>query len=368
MKKILFVLPTFPSYRIEFFNLLKKKLLKKKFKMNVYAGQNQTSKKINFSKKKPKYVKIFKTKSYNIFGYTLNFQENLIKSINFYNPETVIILFNIGNINFVLLFIYYKFLGKEVILWTSGYQRLDLSKNKLKFKNYLTNFLLFKSEKLITYGSFYKNLLIKKGYNKNKIISSNNTINTERNIKNYKTKAFDSNKEFLYVGAINKLKNLDILIKSLKFLKNKHRFHLTIVGGGDYVNNLINLSKIENVNNLVSFLGIKVGKDLNEIFKKSDIFILPGIGGLAVNEAMSHGLPIISTKGDGTIIDLVDVKNGILIDHNIEPKALSKIIDKFISMPNEELVKMSLESINKIKKKGTLKNMVRRFEKIILRR
>ncbi|MFN8426382.1 MAG: glycosyltransferase [Anaerolineales bacterium] len=37
---------------------------------------------------------------------------------------------------------------------------------------------------------------------------------------------------------------------------------------------------------------------------------LPGTGGLAVQEAMSYGLPVIVAQGDGTQDDLVRKENG----------------------------------------------------------
>ena len=38
--------------------------------------------------------------------------------------------------------------------------------------------------------------------------------------------------------------------------------------------------------------------------------MLPGTGGLAVQQAMAHGLPVIVAQGDGTQDDLVRPENG----------------------------------------------------------
>ena len=44
---------------------------------------------------------------------------------------------------------------------------------------------------------------------------------------------------------------------------------------------------------------------------RADLFVLPGSGGLALQEAMSHGKPAIIASGDGTEADLVkDGHNG----------------------------------------------------------
>jgi glycosyltransferase involved in cell wall biosynthesis len=45
-----------------------------------------------------------------------------------------------------------------------------------------------------------------------------------------------------------------------------------------------------------------------------DLLVVPGTGGLVVSEAMTHGLPVISSTGDGVERDLiVDGYNGFCI-------------------------------------------------------
>ncbi len=58
------------------------------------------------------------------------------------------------------------------------------------------------------------------------------------------------------------------------------------------------------------FIGAKHGVELKPYFTEADLFVLPGTGGLAVQEAMSYGLPVIVAKGDGTQDDLVRAGNG----------------------------------------------------------
>ena len=40
-------------------------------------------------------------------------------------------------------------------------------------------------------------------------------------------------------------------------------------------------------------------------FAAGDVFVLPGLGGLALNQAMALGLPVVSSDADGTGADLV---------------------------------------------------------------
>jgi glycosyltransferase involved in cell wall biosynthesis len=58
------------------------------------------------------------------------------------------------------------------------------------------------------------------------------------------------------------------------------------------------------------FLGEMHGKVLEDRFREADLFVLPGTGGLAVQQAMSFSLPVIVGVADGTQADLVRSENG----------------------------------------------------------
>ncbi|MFO3795692.1 MAG: glycosyltransferase family 4 protein, partial [Anaerolineales bacterium] len=58
------------------------------------------------------------------------------------------------------------------------------------------------------------------------------------------------------------------------------------------------------------FIGEKHGEALAPFFHMADLFVLPGTGGLAIQEAMSYALPILVAHGDGSQDDLVRPENG----------------------------------------------------------
>jgi glycosyltransferase involved in cell wall biosynthesis len=83
---------------------------------------------------------------------------------------------------------------------------------------------------------------------------------------------------------------------------------LVIVGNGPA---LVNLKKLaERLYPQAEFTGALYGEELVYHFIQADLFALPGSGGLAIQEAMGFGLPIIVAKGDGTQDDLVRPENG----------------------------------------------------------
>jgi glycosyltransferase involved in cell wall biosynthesis len=86
---------------------------------------------------------------------------------------------------------------------------------------------------------------------------------------------------------------------------------LTIVGDGPERGALESLAQL--IIPDARFLGAQYGETLQAELENADLFILPGTGGLAVQQAMATGLAVIVAEGDGTQEDLVSGGNGWLI-------------------------------------------------------
>ena len=97
-----------------------------------------------------------------------------------------------------------------------------------------------------------------------------------------------------------------------------------------------------------------------------DIFLAAGLGGLAINEAMAYGLPIISTNADGTICDLID-GNGYLMDRFNDAELQAKYLEEFIQKSPEEKIHMSKRSEEIISTKASLANMVEKHRQVCLK-
>ena len=65
----------------------------------------------------------------------------------------------------------------------------------------------------------------------------------------------------------------------------------------------------------------------------ADIFVLPGTGGLALQEAMSYGLPVIAAQGDGTQEDLVRPETGWRIPPNDEDALIETLREALANPP-----------------------------------
>jgi glycosyltransferase involved in cell wall biosynthesis len=111
------------------------------------------------------------------------------------------------------------------------------------------------------------------------------------------------------------------------------------------------------------FLGAKHGAELEEFFALADLFVLPGTGGLAVQQAMSHGLPVIVAQGDGTQEDLARPENGWLIPPN-DLEGLTNTLGEALSDP-ARLRRMGAESYRITAEKINLEEMVAVFVKAL---
>lgn len=117
----------------------------------------------------------------------------------------------------------------------------------------------------------------------------------------------DESAHVLFVGRLTPSKRVDMLIDAFTRISTNH-VDLWIVGEGP---ERIQLERqAQHLGAQVRFWGSLRGQDLHRVFCKADLFVLPGLGGLAIQEAMSCGLPIIVADGDGTQFDLVGESNG----------------------------------------------------------
>jgi glycosyltransferase involved in cell wall biosynthesis len=112
----------------------------------------------------------------------------------------------------------------------------------------------------------------------------------------------------LFVGRLQARKRIDLLLQACASLPAEFQPRLSIVGDGPARLELE--SKAREVYPQAQFLGARHGAELEMLFDGADLFILPGTGGLAVQQAMAHGLPVVVAQGDGTQDDLVREANG----------------------------------------------------------
>jgi glycosyltransferase involved in cell wall biosynthesis len=113
----------------------------------------------------------------------------------------------------------------------------------------------------------------------------------------------------LFVGRLQERKRLDLVFDACRDLNP--RPELQIAGDGPDRARLETLAASSACN--VSFLGDLRGEALDAAYARADLFVLPGTGGLALQQALAAGLPAIAAQGDGSQQDMVTPDNGWLV-------------------------------------------------------
>ncbi len=160
----------------------------------------------------------------------------------------------------------------------------------------------------------------------------------------------------LFVGRLQKRKRVDALLRACAAMPQP-RPGLVIVGDGPEMQPLRRLAA--QVYPETEFAGARHAAELEPFFAQADLFVLAGTGGLAIQEAMAHGLPVIVAKGDGTQDDLVREDNGWQIPVDDE-EALRGTMQLALS-DLKRLRKMGEESYRIVSEEINLEKMVEAF-------
>ncbi len=271
----------------------------------VVSGSN-----FDFKTKKLKTIRITKK-----IGSTTGRQMPFCPSLFFHlikDRPNVVIMEGASNFaNAIQGFIYAKIFRKKVIWWGLG--RLRNKYHEKSIKNSFLNFIERRCDAQLCYSSYAKEYYNNIGIPDEKIFVAVNVIDTDKIAKKTNGELFKAVKNethpftVLFVGALEPNKKVDMLIRAFgKFIKKHADAKLDIVGKGSSSDGLEKLVDEEHVENVI-FHG-QVIEGLEQFYAKADVFVLPGLGGLAISEAMAYGLPVIASVGDGCEVDLI--KNG----------------------------------------------------------
>lgn len=167
----------------------------------------------------------------------------------------------------------------------------------------------------------------------------------------------------LFVGRLQARKKLHNLLHACANLPINIQPELVIVGEGPERDALITLA--DQIYPSTQFTGALYGEALEDQFRQADLFVLPGTGGLAIQQAMSFGLPVIAAEADGTQQDLVRPENGWQIPPDDIPSLQSALQDALSDI--DGLRKKGEESYRIVSEEINLDQMVATFIKALNR-
>ena len=166
-------------------------------------------------------------------------------------------------------------------------------------------------------------------------------VNTRRNNK----------KVALFLSRIHPVKGVLDLIEAWNSINNTG-WSLIIAGNGEKQYTKLIIDKVNNykLHSKIKFTGYVTGKQKESLYRKSDLFILPTYSenfGLAIAEAMSYGIPVITTKAAPWSI-IVKNNCGWWIDIGLD--SLSKAITHALNTPLKELQEKGINARRVISK------------------
>lgn len=162
-------------------------------------------------------------------------------------------------------------------------------------------------------SEFVRRSFLERGFNDEKLIKINFGFNSSLNSQDHiiQKREDDEVLRILYVGQIHYRKGLRYAFEAFKRLKRAKK-EFIIVGPKTGYSGLTS----GDIDSKVKFVGVLKGDRLVQEYKNADVFILPSIEeglALVLGEAMSFGIPIITTRNSGAEDIIQHGKEGFIV-------------------------------------------------------
>lgn len=208
----------------------------------------------------------------------------------------------------------FKYRHSKCILW-------EHKETKLSDQKYLSKYDLIVVPNILLKNYYFK-------YNENTLII-NDAIELPCE------KVIRTGKNIVYIGKLNKDKNLEVLFQMFKKILCCTSSSLIIIGDGDYRVHYENIVKNEKIKN-VFFKGLLTKEEVQSELLDAALYVNfneSDSTNLSMLEAMSYGVPIVSfDTEEGMHSFIVDEINGYLI----KEKDFSKFYEKIKSLLLDE--------------------------------
>lgn len=154
--------------------------------------------------------------------------------------------------------------------------------------------------------------------------------------------------KILFLGLIGERKGIFDLIKVfMRLLKDGNNIELNIGGNGNITELLSTVNGL-GIKKHVNYLGWVSEEERDRLFRNTDIFVLPSYGEgmpMSILEAMSYGVPVISTLVGGIPELIEDGETGILV----KPGDLDMLYEKINDLIQNERYRKKLGENGRLK-------------------
>lgn len=222
----------------------------------------------------------------------------------------------------------------------TSFHGFDMSERILNSRLYTK--LKKKGDLFLPVCNYFKNKLIQYNFPEDKIIVHHTSININQFKLKERIGEINEVVKILTVGRLTVKKGIEYSIRAIGSLVKKYPIRYIIIGDGELREALDHLIKSLDASEYIQLINSVSRDELVKYYISSDILIAPSIAtengnieGIpnVLKEAMSCGLPVISTWHSG-IPELVrDGKNGYLVPER-DPEAIAERLEYLINHPD----------------------------------
>lgn len=308
-----------------------------------------------------------------ILGLTATIQPGSLSAVRSLPSHVVIAEGTFNILTNLLVGLYCRLTRRRFIWWVGAWERPEGRAWARRLIRCYTRLALWPAEGFIAYGTYARDYLVGLGAPPEKVHIAHNTIDTDeiaRNSERYvrdglgvrRNLGVEGKKVILSVGALLRQKRVDTLIRAYARIRTRYDdAALVIVGDGSCRKELEELVEDLSAEDVI-FVGRMEAS--NPYFAMADLFVLPGLGGLALNQAMAFGKPVICSEADGTERDLVEEGvNGHIVRPGDE-EALEGAMAGLLA-DEERRLEMGRASRRIVQEKVSFRNMVAGISKAI---
>ncbi len=327
--RVVFIIDRVMHYQLDTIRQLEIRLRQRGIEMHLISGRNskQESGRTAVAEKVLPSETKYQLRDCKVGSFVFRLALGYLKRIRQLQPAVVVCSAHPGNLGNWLLLALKNRWNYRLLAWQCGYEY-----NPGRIKRWLLKHFVPRFDLHLAYHGNARRYALENGARDEQVTVIHNTINEGRFVVTDKTEArrnlllkhpeIGERRIVLYVGAVLEEKKLERLLETMRQL-GRQDVVLMIVGDGPHLPLL--RSAAEGRNDVI-FAG-QVIEGVGIYFDAAEMYVLPGTGGLGINESMAHSLPIISGYADGSADDLVvNGENGYRLHENTVEELRDRIV------------------------------------------
>jgi len=253
----------------------------------------------------------------------------------------------------------------------------DLSNDDKNWKGYLYFFIITCLRKAylpladahINYFDEARNITGSYGVPKEKIFIAANSPDTDELLATYEEVLKQppilphNPQRIIHVGRLVKWKRVDMLIQCVSNLAaSLPGIELVVIGFGPEEESIKQLAAELGISERIIFTGgVYDSLTLGSYLHASSVYVLGGMGGLSINDAMCFAKPVVCSVADGTEKRLVrEGYNGYYFKNGDQP-SMDAAIEKLLGDP-EKIKRFGENSLEIIKKEVNIHSVLREYD------